>query len=100
ELTRVSGILTGEIRQNGTTAQIQQAATVDSAVLLVRVSNWRFLATQDPQGPATFAANSLKADAAIKALRDLDPAGEFARPTKVLQDTVAAYVGAFNAAAG
>ena len=100
ELTRVSGILMAEIRQNGTAAQIGQAANVDSAVLLVRVSNWRFLATRDPQGPATFGTNSLRADAAIKALRDLDSAGQFTRPIKQLQDTVNAYVGAFNTAAG
>jgi methyl-accepting chemotaxis protein len=98
-LSRVSGLLATAIRQNGSAAEIGQAAQVDSAVLLMRVANWRFLATRDPQGPATFAANSLKAVAALKALRDLDTDGAFTRPIKELQDTVDAYIGAFNAAA-
>lgn len=64
-LTRVSGLLATEIRQNGSAAEVSQAAQIDSAVLLMRVANWRFLATRDPKGPATFAANSLKAGAAL-----------------------------------
>ncbi|KQP42367.1 chemotaxis protein [Methylobacterium sp. Leaf104] len=99
EMTRATGQLMAAIRQGGSAALVTQAANVDSAVLLMRVANWRFLATRDPQGPATFAANSLKADAALKALRDLDTGGEFARPIRQLQDTVGAYIGAFNAAA-
>ncbi|KQU27489.1 chemotaxis protein [Methylobacterium sp. Leaf94] len=99
ELTRVAGLLISDIRQNGSAAQIAQVATVDSAVLLMRVANWRFLATRDPQGPATFATNSLKADTAIRTLKELDTGGAFTRPIKRLQDTVAAYIDAFNAAA-
>jgi len=41
------------------------ASTVEADVLLVRVANWRFQATQDPKGPATFKANFDKANAAI-----------------------------------
>jgi methyl-accepting chemotaxis protein len=99
ELTRVTGALTTEIRRSGSAAQVAQAAQVESAVLLMRVANWRFLATRDPQGPATFATNSQKAEAALKVLQELDTAAEFTRPIKQLQETVGAYVGAFNAAA-
>ncbi|KQT76486.1 chemotaxis protein [Methylobacterium sp. Leaf465] len=99
ELTRVSGLLIADIRQSGSSTQIAQVATVDSAVLLMRVANWRFLATRDPQGPATFAANSQKAEAAIATLRALDAGGAFAGPITRLQDTVAAYIDAFKAAA-
>jgi methyl-accepting chemotaxis protein len=99
ELTRVTGILTADIRRNGSTAEVAQVAQVESAVLLMRVANWRFLATRDPQGPATFATYSQKADAALKTLRDLDTGAEFTRPIKELHETVAAYIGAFNAAA-
>ncbi|KQP95155.1 chemotaxis protein [Methylobacterium sp. Leaf113] len=98
ELTRVSGLLMAEVRKTGTAAQISQAANLESAVLLMRVSNWRFLATRDPNGPATFATNSQKVDLAMKALRALDPDGVFTRPTKALDETVSAYVGAFNGA--
>ncbi|MGU3361594.1 methyl-accepting chemotaxis protein [Methylobacterium sp. M6A4_1b] len=99
ELTRATGQLVAGIRQDGSATLVTQAANVDSAVLLMRVANWRFLATRDAQGPATFTALSLKADAALKTLRDLDTGGEFARPIRQLQDTVTAYIGAFNAAA-
>ncbi len=44
------------------------AASVERAVLLVRVANWRFLATNDPKGPASFKANTEKATATIAAL--------------------------------
>ena len=41
---------------------------IESRVLLVRVANWRFLATRDPTGPATFKTNADYAVAAIAAL--------------------------------
>src|ERR1700678_2989281 len=41
---------------------------IELRMLLVRVANWRFLATRDPKGPATFKANSDVAVAAVAAL--------------------------------
>jgi hypothetical protein len=41
---------------------------IESSMLLVRVANWRFLATRDPKGPATFKTNADDAVAAIAAL--------------------------------
>ena len=41
---------------------------IESRVLLVRVDNWRFLATRDPKGPATFKTNANYAVGAIAAL--------------------------------
>ncbi len=99
ELTRASTALANEIRRGGSAEQVSRAAQVESAVLLMRVANWRFLATRDPQGPATFATNSQKADAALKALRDIDTDAEFTKPIKQLQETINAYIGAFEAAA-
>jgi methyl-accepting chemotaxis protein len=53
----------------GSDAQILSAAqSVESAVLLVRVANWRFLATHDPKGPATFTTNLGLANDALAAL--------------------------------
>jgi methyl-accepting chemotaxis protein len=53
----------------GSDAQIQGAAqNVESAVLLVRVANWRFLATHDPKGPAAFKTNLGLAGDALAAL--------------------------------
>ncbi|MCJ2043240.1 methyl-accepting chemotaxis protein [Methylobacterium sp. J-078] len=97
-LTRASTTLLSEVRHKGNAAQVAQAANIESAVLLMRVANWRFLATRDPQGPATFAAQSVKVEAALKALRDLDASGEFGSATRLLQETVASYIGAFNGA--
>jgi methyl-accepting chemotaxis protein len=51
----------------------QAAAAVESAVLLVRVANWRFLATKDPNGTATFKTNVEKAQKAIAALEGGNP---------------------------
>jgi methyl-accepting chemotaxis protein len=45
-----------------------QAADVEKTVLLVRVANWRFLATRDAKGPATFKANVENARSALGAL--------------------------------
>jgi hypothetical protein len=47
------------------------AAQVDRAILLLRVANWRFLATDDPNGPATFKQAWNDADAGLTNLREL-----------------------------
>ncbi|MGE7413288.1 methyl-accepting chemotaxis protein [Methylobacterium tarhaniae] len=97
ELTRSTSALVAEMRARGGDAQILQAAMTESAMLLVRVANWRFLATQDPNGPATFATNVGKAEAALKAMRGLDPAGAFAQPIRAVDQALAAYDAAFRA---
>ncbi|AWN38233.1 HAMP domain-containing methyl-accepting chemotaxis protein [Methylobacterium radiodurans] len=97
ELTRSTNVLLAEMRARGTDAQVAQAAATESAVLLVRVANWRFLATLDPKGPATFATNTGKAEGALKTLRALDPAGGFAQPIKTLEQALATYAAAFHA---
>ncbi|GIL39801.1 methyl-accepting chemotaxis protein [Roseiterribacter gracilis] len=45
-----------------------QAAELEATILLVRIANWRFLATQDAKGPATFKTNSDRAEAALATL--------------------------------
>jgi hypothetical protein len=59
---------------------------IESSVLLVRVANWRFLATRDPKGPATFKANSDSAIAAIAALENA-----------LVPDSVRALIGSVKA---
>ena len=66
-----------------------RAGDVETAVLLVRVANWRFLATSDPKGPATFATNVGKAGAAIEAI-------EKASGAEHLSDTLAAVKAALK----
>jgi methyl-accepting chemotaxis protein len=53
-----------------------EAADVVSAVLLVRVANWRFHATHDSNGRATFADALEKAKAAIAALEARGPSAD------------------------
>jgi methyl-accepting chemotaxis protein len=72
------------------------AASVNAAVLLVRVANWRFLATFDKAGPATFKSNSEKAGAAIAKLQSLAPADVGAMIAPV-QSALTAYAASFNA---
>jgi hypothetical protein len=47
------------------------AADVAASVLLVRVANWRFMATEDKAGPATFKTNVENATTALAALQRL-----------------------------
>jgi methyl-accepting chemotaxis protein len=58
-----------KVARAGSDAQILSAAqNAESSVLLVRVANWRFLATHDPKGPATFKTNLGLANDALAAL--------------------------------
>jgi diguanylate cyclase (GGDEF)-like protein len=63
------------------------AVPIGTDVLLVRVANWRFQATRDPSGPATFKANVENAQAAIAAFEKAD-----------LPDAVRALIGPVTAA--
>ena len=69
ELTAATTKLVDAARASGNAAEASRAIDVNTAVLLVRVANWRFLATSDPKGPATFQSNVEKATAAIEALK-------------------------------
>ena len=99
ELTRLTGALIAEVRAKGSEAQINQAQSVESGVLLVRVAAWRFLATLDPKGPATFATNIQKAEFGIEALREFDPAREFAGAIRGTAAALKDYGAAFRASA-
>jgi methyl-accepting chemotaxis protein len=59
-------------KAGSTQAYSRDAVELEIAVLLVRVANWRFLATHDPKGPATFKASFDKASAAIAAMERLE----------------------------
>jgi methyl-accepting chemotaxis protein len=52
-------------------AVAEAAANANAAILLVRVANWRFMATSDKAGPETFRVNSEKARAALGALKGI-----------------------------
>ena len=69
--------------------QSAAAAQVNAAILLLRVTNWRFLATDDPKGQATFQAALDAAIAGLAALPD-GPARAALPDVKIALDGYAA----------
>lgn len=68
ELSAASEKVVKAARVNTDSALGALASNVEASVLLVRVANWRFQATQDPKGPAAFKSNIELANGAIAAL--------------------------------
>ncbi|KTS04916.1 chemotaxis protein [Methylobacterium radiotolerans] len=97
DLTRATATLVSDVRSQADEATLSRAQTVESAMLLVRVANWRFLATFDPKGPATFATNVEKAEKAMKALRNADGSAPFQTQMKAVDVALAAYATNFRA---
>ena len=90
-LTSATNTLVAAVRARAGEALLGRAQTVESAVLLVRVANWRFLATFDPNGPATFAKNVEAAEAALKVFENAEGAAAFASQTRAVVENLAAY---------
>jgi methyl-accepting chemotaxis protein len=72
------------------------AADVAASVLLVRVANWRFMATEDKAGPATFKTNVENAKTALAALQRL-ATPEMAPLITAVQASLTAYEASFTA---
>jgi methyl-accepting chemotaxis protein len=72
------------------------SAALNADVLLVRVANWRFMATNDKAGPATFKANVEKAKSAIASYEKVADANGKALVPEV-QAALAAYAANFDA---
>ncbi len=72
------------------------AAALEAKVLLVRVANWRFLATRDPKGPATFKANVEKAKKQIAELETADLPPNIAAMLASVKTYVGKYADAFE----
>jgi methyl-accepting chemotaxis protein len=64
-LTAATDKLVTAARASNDQAMGDAADKVEAAVLLVRVANWRFIATEDKAGPTTFQNNAEKAHAAL-----------------------------------
>jgi methyl-accepting chemotaxis protein len=69
---------------------------LESRVLLVRVANWRMLATRDAKGFATFKANVGKAQEQVTLLEKLDLPPELAKQLVVVKSGIAKYAEAFD----
>jgi methyl-accepting chemotaxis protein len=72
------------------------ANMLESKVLLVRVANWRTLATRDAKGFATFKASVGKAQAQIAVLENLDLSPELASILATVKSGVVKYAEAFD----
>jgi methyl-accepting chemotaxis protein len=80
------------------TAFSQAANALESKVLLVRVANWRALATRDTKGRDTFKINVGKAQAEIAELEKSDLPQNLAVLMAPVKASVAKYAGAFEKA--
>jgi methyl-accepting chemotaxis protein len=106
--TERSKLFTGGDQLTSATAKLVEAARASSdavsraaidiepAVLLVRVANWRFLATHDASGPATFKANAAKASAAVAALEQGELANAIRPLLAATKTALADYIAAFD----
>ena len=82
------------------TSFLQDAATLESRVLLVRVANWRFLATKDAKGPAIFKSDVEKAQQLIASLEKADLPANLAVLLGSAKASLANYSAAFDKTAG
>ena len=76
----------------------QAANTLETKVLLVRIANWRMLATRDAKGIETFKANASKAQAQITELEKLGLPANLASQLASVKNGVAKYAAAFDKA--
>jgi methyl-accepting chemotaxis protein len=74
------------------------AAALEAKVLLVRVANWRFLATRDPKGTATFKTNVDKARQQIAELEKAELPSNLVTMLSSIKTSVAKYSDAFEKA--
>ena len=74
----------------------QNAAALEAKVLLVRVANWRMLATRDAKGFAAFKTNIGKAQEQIASLEKADLPADLAKQLAAVKTGVAKYGEAFD----
>jgi methyl-accepting chemotaxis protein len=72
------------------------ASSLESKVLLVRVANWRALATRDPKGLVTFKTNTEKAQQEIAQLEKADLSPNLAALLTSVKAGVTKYAEAFD----
>jgi methyl-accepting chemotaxis protein len=95
-LTAATNRLVAVARDQSDPATMVLAANVESSVLLVRVANWRFLATMDTKGPATFDTNLGAAMANLSAL-DGHPSADIKAGLDAVRAALGTYADSFKA---
>jgi methyl-accepting chemotaxis protein len=96
QLTSATAKLAEAARASSDASVSRAAIDIEPAVLLVRVANWRFLATHDASGPATFKANAAKASAAVAALEQGELANAIRPLLAATKTALADYIAAFD----
>ncbi len=74
----------------------ENAAALEAKVLLVRVANWRMLATRDAKGLATFKTNVSKAQELIAGTEKLDLPPDLATKLATVKSGISKYAEAFD----
>ncbi|MGA2291446.1 HAMP domain-containing methyl-accepting chemotaxis protein [Bradyrhizobium sp.] len=77
---------------------VKEAGSLEAKVLLVRIANWRMLATRDPKGMVTFQKNTAKASQQIEALASAKLPANLAALLKDVKADVTRYADAFDKA--
>ena len=76
-------------------ALVTRVGAIESAILLGRVANWRFLATTDPKGPATFNASVQRAEAVIEQFENTVAAEPLAGQLSAVKTALKDYAARF-----
>ncbi|HUN42513.1 MAG TPA: methyl-accepting chemotaxis protein [Acetobacteraceae bacterium] len=95
-LTAAAGRLVQAARATHDPALSAAASDVEASTLLVRVANWRFMATLDKKGPATFKTNAAHARDALATMQRIAKP-EIAALVAPVQAALSNYETAFNA---
>jgi methyl-accepting chemotaxis protein len=72
------------------------ATSLETAVLFVRVANWRFMATKDAKGTETFKTNLVKAQQQIASLEKEDLPSSLSTLLVAIKASLAGYSAAFE----
>ncbi|MGA3005330.1 MAG: methyl-accepting chemotaxis protein [Acetobacteraceae bacterium] len=76
------------------------ARNVQTQILLVRVANWRFLATSDAKGPAVFKTNAEAATAALDAMEKPSVPEDVRKLIAPVRSALTAYADSFAIVSG
>jgi HAMP domain-containing protein len=98
ELTAASERLRATIRAGTDRSILGRAAEVETTTLLVRVANWQFFATFEPQGPEVFKANVERARAALADLEAASSAPDVRAQIGSMKTVLDRYAASFAVA--
>jgi len=96
QLTAATKKFVDAARESGDHAIVQGAANLETANLLTRIANWRFLATLDPKGVDTFHTNADKSRQQVAAMQKADLPKDLAALLAPVDTALTNYATAFE----